>query len=80
MQNLENLDVFEILITQRLLKCPNEPLFVRSRSYIIDHPKFVASNQNKEYISIYRVNPWPVAVTLALNSGRYDGFLFYVII
>ena len=29
MQNLENLDVFEILITQKLLKCPNDP-FVRS--------------------------------------------------
>ena len=29
MQNLENLDVFEILITQELLKCPKDP-FVRS--------------------------------------------------
>ena len=29
MQNLENLDVFEILITQKLLKCPKDP-FVRS--------------------------------------------------
>ena len=28
MQNLENLDVFEILITQKLLKCPKDP-FVR---------------------------------------------------
>ena len=29
MQNLENLAVFEILITQNLLKCPKDP-FVRS--------------------------------------------------
>ena len=29
MQNLEDLDVFEILITQNLLKCPKDP-FVRS--------------------------------------------------
>ena len=29
MQNLENLDVFEILITQKLLKCPKD-LFVRT--------------------------------------------------
>ena len=29
MQNIENLDVFEILITQKLLKCPKDP-FVRS--------------------------------------------------
>ena len=29
MQNLENLDVFEMLITQKLLKCPKDP-FVRS--------------------------------------------------
>ena len=28
MQNLENLDVFEILITQKLFKCPKGP-FVR---------------------------------------------------
>ena len=29
MQNLEILDIFEILITQKLLKCPKDP-FVRS--------------------------------------------------
>ena len=29
MQNLENLDVFEILITQKLIKCPKDT-FVRS--------------------------------------------------
>ena len=29
MQNLENLDVFGILITQKLLKCPKDP-FLRS--------------------------------------------------
>ena len=29
MQNLENLDIFEILITQKLLKCLKDP-FVRS--------------------------------------------------
>ena len=29
MQNLENLEVFEILITEKLLKCPQDP-FVRS--------------------------------------------------
>ena len=29
MQNLENLDIFEILITQNLLKCRKDP-FVRS--------------------------------------------------
>ena len=29
MQNLENMDVFEILITQKLLKCKKDP-FVRS--------------------------------------------------
>ena len=29
MQNLENMDVFEILITQKMLNCPKDP-FVRS--------------------------------------------------
>ena len=29
MQNLEDMDVFEILIAQKLLKCPKDP-FVRS--------------------------------------------------
>ena len=29
MQNLKNVDAFEILITQKLLKCPKDP-FVRS--------------------------------------------------
>ena len=29
MQNFKNLDVFEILITQKLLKCPKDP-FLRS--------------------------------------------------
>ena len=29
MQNLENLDVFKILFTQKLLRCPKDP-FVRS--------------------------------------------------
>ena len=29
MQNFENLDVFEILITQKLLKCSKDP-FIRS--------------------------------------------------
>ena len=35
MRNLENLDVFESLITQNLLKCPKDP-FVRSAlNYLI---------------------------------------------
>ena len=34
MQNLEYLVVFEILITQKLLKCPKDP-FVRSALYIL---------------------------------------------
>ena len=33
MQNLENLGFFEILITQKLLKCPKDP-FVRSEIII----------------------------------------------
>ena len=33
MQNLENLDVFEILITQNLLKCRKDPLS-DPRSYL----------------------------------------------
>ena len=35
MQNLENLDIFEILITQKLLKCPKDP-FVRSALICFD--------------------------------------------
>ena len=36
MQNLENLDVFEILITQKLLKCLKDP-FLRSALIYFDH-------------------------------------------
>ena len=36
MQNFENLDVFEILITQRLLKCLKDP-FVRSALIIFEN-------------------------------------------
>ena len=36
MQNFENLDVFEILITQKLLKCPKDP-FLRSALIYIFH-------------------------------------------
>ena len=36
MQNLENLDVFDILMTQKLLKCPKDP-FVRSALIYFDH-------------------------------------------
>ena len=43
MRNLDNLDVFEILITQKLLKCPKDP-FVRSSlkciySNVTSHPE-----------------------------------------
>ena len=45
MQNLENLGVFEILITQKLLKCPKDP-FVRSaliykkaKNLVVTHSK-----------------------------------------
>ena len=38
MQNLENLNVFEILITQNLQKCPKDP-FVRTGLICIDIDK-----------------------------------------
>ena len=44
MQNFENLDVFEILITQKLLKCPKDP-FVRSAL------KYIRSNTQLYYNS-----------------------------
>ena len=34
MQNLENLDVFEILITQKLLKCLKDPFLRSALNYI----------------------------------------------
>ena len=40
MQNLENLDVFDFLITQKELKCPKDP-FVRSAlNYTCENPSF----------------------------------------
>ena len=51
MQNLENLAVFEILITQNLLKCPKDP-FVRSALIFI----FVVMNckqKNLETVYLY---------------------------
>ena len=35
MQNLENLDVFEIWITQKLLKCLKDPFLRSALNYII---------------------------------------------
>ena len=46
MQNLENLDVFEIFITQKLLKCPKDP-FVRSAL------KFKFLNLQDAYLNYY---------------------------
>ena len=43
MQNFENLDVFEILITQKLLKCPKDPFLRSALIYILffcDHGFF----------------------------------------
>ena len=37
MQNLENLDNFEILITQKLLKCPKDPFLRSALIYIFFH-------------------------------------------
>ena len=34
MQNLENLDVFEFLITQKLLECPKDPFVRFALNYI----------------------------------------------
>ena len=45
MQNLEILDVFEILITQKLLKCPKDP-FVRSALIYIDSKTDYNTNLN----------------------------------
>ena len=49
MENFENLDVFEILITQKLLKCPKDP-FLRSAliykgSYMSAHVLMNLSNE-----------------------------------
>ena len=52
MQNLENLDVFEILITQKLLKCLKDP-FVRSALKCI---------KTNSYLGI--VNPLPLSDNL----------------
>ena len=38
MQNLENLDVFEILITQKLLKCLKDPFLRSALKYFLAHP------------------------------------------
>ena len=34
MQNLENMDVFEILIAQKVLKCPKDPFVKSALNYI----------------------------------------------
>ena len=60
MQNIENLDVFEILITQKLLKCPKDP-FVRSAlkcmfngHCTIEHEerKFIQAKKNRKMVQI----------------------------
>ena len=42
MQNLENLDVFEILITQKLLKCLKDPFLRSALIYILQPPFWVS--------------------------------------
>ena len=53
MQNLENLDNFEILITQKLLKCPKDPFL---RSALICKFKFLVICKNNDLTPIYE--PW----------------------
>ena len=48
MQNLENLDVFEIFITQKLLKCPKDP-FVRSGLI------FILASESTRQINVVQV-------------------------
>ena len=53
MQNIENLDVFEISITQNLLKCPKDP-FVRSALiYRILHECFSCCRYRVSYMSAH---------------------------
>ena len=46
MQNLENLDVFEILLTQKLLKCLKDP-FVRSALKVTGYSLFSDQGQSQ---------------------------------
>ena len=46
MQNLENLDIFEILITQKLLKCPKDPFLRSALIYILANIPGKSMNKN----------------------------------
>ena len=59
MQNLENLDVFEFLITQKLLKCPKDP-FVRSALKCMFH--FVDELQKYVYF-VDKLKPSIIALS-----------------
>ena len=61
MQNLENLDNFEILITQKLLKCPKDP-FLRS-----------ALNYNFTLIKFPYLGLWSLyLVSYCFQNSIYD--------
>ena len=72
MQNLEILDVFEILITQKLLKCPKDP-FVRSAliSYLnhLDPMDVLHPYQLYQSISVLRVVEWYYFLFLKLKEN-----------
>ena len=55
MKNLEILDLFEILITQKLLKCPKDP-FVRSALIYIDIDKILIALKAKNAGKVIKVN------------------------
>ena len=52
MQNLENLDVFKILIRKKLLKCPKDP-FVRSMLiYNVDNRDVIIRQRNFSWANL----------------------------
>ena len=49
MQNFENLDVFEILITHKLLKCPKDPFLRSALIFNLYHEYSVSEVSNLSY-------------------------------
>ena len=50
MQNLENLDVFEILITQSLLECPKDPLVRSALIFFLSKDSLLSLNDSAFHV------------------------------
>ena len=77
MQNLENLDFFEILITQKLLKCLKDP-FVRSALNYICIVNF--SVINRDGILLSSTGPYGKDLGLHFKTKTYNVIYVFVII